>query len=197
MQLPDKSPALDKNTRLERISELIFELARGNFNFKVPVTTHEDELEAIVHGIEMLGEELKASTVSRNYLDSVLKGIVDLLFIVDVNGNILSVNDAGINQLGLQPDSISGKPFAGLLSDSSRAAWNSFFSKLIHDSAPTNFELEFQTHSFGSFPVVCSLSALAGTSRWQALLIAKDISAQKQVQAESKEIRRASCRERA
>ena len=55
--------------RIEEISKLIFEVANGNFDYKIEAPEDsDDELEAIVLGVNMLGQELKKSTVSRDYM---------------------------------------------------------------------------------------------------------------------------------
>lgn len=172
--------------RLERISELIFEFARGNYNFRIPITAYEDELEAIVHGIEMLGQELQASTVSKNYLDSLVKGIVDLLFIVDAQGNLISLSDAAPASLGINPSESIGKPLNKLLSNDSQVEWKQQFQIVSEKKIIPTFELEFITTGNQVLPTACSLSVLSGMPGWQAMLVAKDITQQKQIQNELK-----------
>ena len=71
------------NDRIEDINKLIIEIANGNFDYEIKRTDSVDELEGIVTGINMLVEELKTSTVSRDYMDNIYKGVVDLLFVLD------------------------------------------------------------------------------------------------------------------
>ena len=58
--------------RLKEISSQLSEYYLGRFNKKMKISTRLDEVDAITSGINMLGEELKAITISRNYFNNTL-----------------------------------------------------------------------------------------------------------------------------
>ncbi len=83
-RVTDPFPSLDtRQQRIELISQVLMEIAGGNFEQIAPISDHFDEIDAIASGVNMLSEELRETVISRNYLDSVLRSIVDMLFIFD------------------------------------------------------------------------------------------------------------------
>lgn len=114
---------LDSNYNKKRIDELyqlILEVAEGNFDIKGTVTDKMDDIDAISAGINMLLEELKTSTVSRDYFNSIYKSIVDMVFIFDTQGNIMSANDEVQKVLQYSNEELSGLHFSSILDKSSR-----------------------------------------------------------------------------
>ncbi len=100
---------MEIKSRIEDISTLIYEVANGNFDYKIDFSGDDDELDALIAGINMLGEELKTSTVSRDYMQSIYTGVVDLLFILDENFVIQEVNKTSVEALGLSEQDLLGK----------------------------------------------------------------------------------------
>ena len=96
--------------RIEEISKLIFEVANGNFDYKIEAPEDsDDELEAIVLGVNMLGQELKKSTVSRDYMQGIYNGVIDMLIIMDSNLEIKSINGAVTDILGFKEEELVGR----------------------------------------------------------------------------------------
>ena len=79
---------LGQDERIEKIHSLLIELASGNFKAKLNPTNNLDELDAVIIGINMLSEELEASTVSRDYLSNIFKGIGDMLIVLNPDNTI-------------------------------------------------------------------------------------------------------------
>lgn len=71
---------LTKQQQIEQINQVLIELAGGNYHQTAPISDAFDEIDAIASGVNMLSEELRDTVISRNYLDSVLRSIVDMLF---------------------------------------------------------------------------------------------------------------------
>ena len=84
--------ASSKNRRIEEINRVLIKIADGNFGAKSDISDQFDDIDAIASGINMLSEELRDSVFTKNYLDSVLKGIVDMLLIFDEQFIVTSVN---------------------------------------------------------------------------------------------------------
>mgnify|MGYP000029446608 CR=1 FL=1 len=115
---------LDNNYNKKRIDELyqlILDVAEGNFDVKGTVTDQMDDIDAISAGINMLLEELKTSTVSRDYFNSIYKSIVDMVFIFDTQGNILSANDEAQKVLQYSNEELAGLHFSSILDKSSKS----------------------------------------------------------------------------
>jgi len=171
--------------RIDDINKLIFEVAEGNFDYEIKPTGTNDELDAIIIGINMLKEELKTSTVSIDYLDSVYKGIVDMFFVVDQKFNVNTINDVVTQSLQFPEDKIIGVPFFSLANESLSAVVN-INSALDQDKRISNVELYFKTASGNVIPTSCSISQLYDSRKQQngILIIAKDITQQKLAEEE-------------
>ena len=70
-------------TRVLAISNLLADYSLGNFDYKVSLSDKLDDLDSIISGINMLGEELKETTISRDFFSSVYNSVSTLLFILD------------------------------------------------------------------------------------------------------------------
>ncbi len=89
----------DLKARIEEITQMIFEYASGNLDYQINRSDKDDELDGIIVGITMLNQELKESTVSRDYMSSIYRGVVDMLFVLGPDFNIQSINAAVTRQL--------------------------------------------------------------------------------------------------
>lgn len=182
-----RTSTLDYSQRIESITQLLFEIAQGNFDFDVPISDSEDELDAVVIGINMLKEELKASTVSRNYLESIYKGVIDILFVLDEGYVIRECNTAAINFLGVEKEMIIGKSIDAFIEKTSGRRADEVLAN--DDNAVTNLEFYFKRDGV-RVPAIASVSRLFDNKHQKAgfLVVAKDITAQK---TSEEELRRA------
>ena len=171
--------------RIEHIAQAIYRIANGDFDCPIERSEQDDELDAIVTGIDMLREELRASTVSRDYMDTLFKGVVDLLFVLDHDARIQTANNIVTEALGIPEASLPGMPFFMLIAESGRAAWSAIdlSGESVHNN---NLELYLRRANSQEIPVACSVSMFMDkrTQEKKILIIAKDISAQKQAQEE-------------
>jgi len=174
---------VDYNQRIEAITRLIFEIAQGNFDFEIPQSDMEDELDAIIVGIRMLKEELKSSTVSRNYLESIYKGVVDILFVLDENYVIQECNTAAVRFLGMDKSVIIGLPITLFVQDADKHMLNARAAAFTLET--TNIEVYFKRQG-GNTPAIVSCSQLFDKNDQKSgiLVVAKDISMQKQAEDE-------------
>jgi len=107
MNAETKTP---KDRRIEEILDLIMQMASGHLQAEGTLSKRGDDLDGIICGLNMLGEELYASTVSRDYVDNIIKSMVDMLIVVNPDTSIQTVNEATLALLGYQEDELIGKP---------------------------------------------------------------------------------------
>ncbi len=173
--------------RIEEISKLIFEVANGNFDYKIPSSDLDtDELQAIILGVNMLGQELKKSTVSRDYMKRIYDGVIDILIIMDSEFRIKAVNNATIDLLKYDEKELIGRPITDFLSSSKKK--NSSFSRILADLQRTgqskNRELSFRSGEAEDVPTSSSFSTLVNDNEneEEIMIIAKDISRLKETE---------------
>ena len=91
--------AYGKN-RLKNVIEMLMALATLDFNKQASVTDKSDEYDGLATGLNMLGQELKASTVSINYLEDIFQSMTEILLVVDDKGIIHTTNPAARSIFG-------------------------------------------------------------------------------------------------
>lgn len=99
----------NEDQRLEEISNLLIQYSLGNFDLQLPLSQDGDDIDAIIAGVNMLGEELKHVTISRDYLSRVYNSIAEMLFVADISGVIEDVNSVACKQIGMSKYDLIGK----------------------------------------------------------------------------------------
>ena len=167
--------------RIDEISQLIVEVANGNFDYKLDQSGSYDELDGIIGGINMLGEELKVSTVSKDFIESIYKCVVDTLIILRPDLSIERVNDAALKSLNYNAHELENEPFRKIISDEDYLILEAVKKALIHEDNCHNIEINLR-HKNGDFvPHSASFSRLYDNHKNNLgiILIAKDITERK------------------
>ncbi len=97
------------NKRLREVSNTLSEFALGHFEKKIKLSPHRDELDGIINGINMMGDELKSITISRNYFTSIFDAVNDMVVILDKKGIVQDVNKSCEKQLDYSKEALIGK----------------------------------------------------------------------------------------
>lgn len=171
------------DNRFRKINRLLSEYSLGNFNKKLRISSRMDEVDAFIMGVNMLGEELKEKTISRNYFNNIFNSVSDMVFVLDKEGKIENINTSVTNHLAFDLRSLKGKEISHLL-DKSQPGWFSQVIKDMKSSRTNSYEAVFKSRNKNLIPVLISGSFLMGgnNSKGGVLLTAKDISIQKKTQ---------------
>jgi PAS domain S-box-containing protein len=166
----------DQDHRIEEINQVLMSLAEGNFSAKVSLSHQLNSIDAIAAGINMLGEELRSSVVAKDYLDSVLHGVVDMLIIFDEDFIITQVNDKTCELLNKTKEALLGEPLESLFAKKNDA-FGRRLKQLAQQQEPLyNIETSFKIQRTTALPVTLSLSVLKQRDTVTGyLLIAKDL----------------------
>ena len=84
-----------EESRLTNISNLLANYSIGKFSDKLEVSENLDEIDSIIMGINMLGEELEYTTISKNIFENIFNSVTNILFIVNKEGIIIGSNKFG------------------------------------------------------------------------------------------------------
>lgn len=138
----------------------------------------------------MLAEELESSTVSHDYLNSIFKGVVDMLVVLNSDNTIRQINEAVTKELGYSPEDLIGQPFVSLFSEIDPIALHTSNESLYEKGVCYNVEATFKTKEGKSIPVSFSSSLLYNNDQHinGTLYIAKNISKLKKVERDLKVI---------
>jgi len=171
------------DNRFERIRRLLMDYSLGNFDKKLAMSSRMDEVDAFISGVNMLGEELKEKTISRDYFNNIFNSVSDMVFVLDKQGKIENINKSVTDHLQYDLDFLSGKPIGTLL-DNSQPEWFTALIKDMQRSRSSGYETKFKARDKSIIPVLISASFLIGgkNMKGKILVTAKDISIQKKTQ---------------
>lgn len=171
------------DNRFIKINKLLSEYSLGNFHKKLALSPRMDEVDAFIAGVNMLGEELKDRTISRNYFNNIFNSVSDLVFVLNKQGKIEDVNSSVIQHLQYDIETLKGKPISFLL-EKEQPGW---FARVLKDTRAakkTAYETVFKTRDKNPIPVLISTAFFReGSGNVEKVLVtAKDISIQKETQ---------------
>ncbi len=118
--------------------------------------------------------ELKETTVSRNYLNSVINSMVDTVVVIDREFKITDINKSTGELLGYGREELIGKHFNVLCSDHEICERN--LKLLIAEGAVSNIDTFYRAREGGEIPVVLSASTIRSRNNNANMLVivAKD-----------------------
>jgi PAS domain S-box-containing protein len=158
--------------RLAEIQDVVMAMARLEFERTAPAGQAADELDAVAAGLNMLGEELQASTVSREHLESVLQSMVDMLFVAGPDGTIRTVNEAACTVLGYCREELTGRGIDSLFA-AAEAGFGGRLAELVSEGSARNLEVVLEAKDGTPIPVMVNGSATRGAEgKLEAVVVA-------------------------
>ncbi|HTB07670.1 MAG TPA: PAS domain S-box protein [Bacteroidia bacterium] len=161
--------------RLEEINRLLINYSMGEFDNKINTSDKQDEIDAFISNINMLGEELKISTISRNYFNNIFNSVSDMLFVLDNSGLINSTNRAGTEKLGYAENKLKESSI-GIITKEKSHFFDFIKKELDRYAEVISFDSNLLTAKGKEVPVNCSCSYLFNQNKEKIgyLLIARD-----------------------
>ena len=167
--------------RLHDASEMLMEIASLNFDKRARVTQKLDAYDGLSQGLNMLSEELKSSTVSRNYLDDIFQSMTEILIVVDAMGFIQSGNEAAKQVLGEFEEGGSKKCLADFIYNQQHQDYKNFtpqgLRSIIKHHNTLQIEISLLTTDARELPVEVVLSPMRRSNG--LVLLARDITERK------------------
>jgi len=164
--------------RLTEISTLLADYSMGNFLRKVEVSEKLDEIDSIIMGINMLGEELEDTTISKNIFENIFNSVSNILFIVNEEGIIIGTNKYGQNIKDIQTNATHLSNICSIRGE------NDSFSYLC-ENIETQFDAEFINKDNKIVYTETSIVSLSNVSKnGDFLIIAEDITTRKEHHAQ-------------
>jgi PAS domain S-box-containing protein len=101
---------------LQRVRDGILRFSRGEQNYKIELKTG-DEIEDLAVAFNEMTGRLEETTISRDYLGSIMGSMADSLIVVDPDAKIATVNIATCALLGYEEKELIGKDVSLLFSE--------------------------------------------------------------------------------
>ena len=128
--------------RFQQIQELISQLTLGNFEYKLSPSESRDEIDALIVGVNMLGEELR---VLEEKNIALFKNAFDaILIFCAVSNKFVDSNETAAKLLGLSPEEIRLMPIEGLFNEERKLSLEREIASLKSE-VQTNFDTQIET----------------------------------------------------
>ena len=143
---------------INKLKESALQVAEGNLNFKIDINS-QDEIGELARCFQQMVVGLKESTVSKFYLARILAAMSDSLIVIDLEGNIQTVNSATCELLGYSEAELVERKIQRLLIES---AWWS--GSLSQKDLRENYETKYITKAGKLIPIIFSSSFIYNKS---------------------------------
>lgn len=157
---------MDKKHNQERIvalHQMLFEMARGNFSNRIPLSSYDDELETLVVLVNMVAEEMRESIFHAGYVNphSSYRFITQANLVLDKLLLVKSFNPSLLTMLGYESSELSNQSLGTFLTPDSLEKLD-FVKESFQDtiSDQTMIPLQFLTKDQLIFNADCSINKL-------------------------------------
>ena len=142
-----------KNSQIKEIHDLLLAYAAGEYHKKGKLSKARDEIDMIITGVNMLGEELLDTTVSRDYFNSIYSSVADMIFVVKSDGTIQDVNRSVESTLIRPAGFLLGKKLNSVVCPTERSLFAKLKKGLANGKSSYSIETNFLTSDTTSIPV--------------------------------------------
>jgi diguanylate cyclase (GGDEF)-like protein/PAS domain S-box-containing protein len=130
------------------------QIGEGDYTRPLAVV-RRDELGDLQFALERMRQNLNETTITKNYLNTVLNSLSDAVLVTAPNGTVKSCNQAAQELLGYSPAELIGKPLTGFIDEAHRNAFDP-----SHE-APEARETVLRTATGQTIPVSMASSAIS------------------------------------
>jgi diguanylate cyclase (GGDEF)-like protein/PAS domain S-box-containing protein len=128
-------------------------IGQGDYTRPLAVVRH-DELGDLQFALERMRQKLNETTITKNYLNTVLNSLSDAVLVTSPDGIVKSCNEATQKLLGYAEADLLGKPLVSFIDETHRSAFD------LTNSAPEARETVLRTASGQTIPVSMASSAI-------------------------------------
>src|SRR5277367_5530347 len=128
-------------------------IGQGDYTRPLAVVRH-DELGDLQFALERMRQKLNETTITKNYLNTVLNSLSDAVLVTSPEGIVKSCNEATQRLLGYQEADLLDKPLTSFIDEPHRNAFD------LTSSAPEARETVLRTASGQTIPVSMASSAI-------------------------------------
>ncbi len=135
-------------------------IGKGDLTHRIRIES-KDELGKLANAFNEMTAELQKTTVSKDYVDSIIESMIDALIVVDPDGKIRTVNKATCELLGHKEEELRGNPVEMIFSAAAEVPLKGEeMEKLIEEGKLRNYETYFKTKNGIKIPILFSSSVM-------------------------------------
>ncbi len=129
-------------------------IGQGDYTRPLAVVRH-DELGDLQFALERMRQKLNETTITKNYLNTVLNSLSDAVLVTSPDGVVKSCNEATERLLGYSESDLLDKPLISFIDEQHRGAFD------LSNSAPEARETVLRTASGQTIPVSMASSSIS------------------------------------
>lgn len=146
---------------IKLLSSTTSRIGRGEYDVDIPIH-RSDEIGDLADAFRRMTAELKATTVSRNFVRDIIEHMADALIVLAPDGTIQMVNPAACDLTGYSEKELIGQSAALVLPDFAGLFTSEADDSLIAGEVRTGVETTYRTRKGLHTPVVFSAAAMYG-----------------------------------
>lgn len=143
------------------LTEATKRVADGDLYATVPVST-SDELGELAKCFNSMTEQLLHTTVSKNYVDNVIRSMTDLLIVLNPDGTIRSVNHAALTLLGYEEQELLGQDAIMLFPPSDNPLSGETYQDILRQGSIHQMATTYLAKDGRTFPIFWSAAVMRG-----------------------------------
>lgn len=145
---------------IRQLTRATLDIGKGQLDTKISINS-SDEIGILAQAFKDMAHDLGQTTVSKSYVDNIIKSMLDTLVVVDIDLTITKVNQSTLNLLGYNRNELVGKPISKVIIEE-QLPRRSSIGTLIQNGAISNVEKTYLTRDGRKIPVLFSGAAIYG-----------------------------------
>jgi PAS domain S-box-containing protein len=144
---------------IKQVTDAIRKVANGDLNTLLTIK-RKDEIGTLANSFNKMTDDLRRTTISKDYVDNIIGSMNDTLVVVDADAKIRSVNNATCELLGYKEDELIGRDINLIVPQEETIFRGTGFQGLLGEATVVNHEIDYVTRSGKRIPMLFSASAL-------------------------------------
>jgi len=168
---------------IKRITQATETVTKGYLNTQLTME-RSDEIGALAIAFNKMTEDLQRTTVSKDYVDSIIRSMNDTLIVVDPDSVIRSVNKATCELLEYEQNELVGKEINQIMPHEANLFNNARPPDITGELTVVNQEIEYVTKIGIKIPMLFSAAVLKNKEgkKEGTVFIARDVTERKQAE---------------
>lgn len=168
---------------LIKLRDAARDIGRGNLDTKIEAGS-TDEVGQLAMAFKKMAEDLKITTVSKDYVNNIIKSMFGTLIVTNPDGTIHFVNKATCDLLGYSEEELKGQPLEKILVRENVPSKISIFDEIINKTSVSDLEINYLTKNGKIIPMLFSGSSMTDVNGMMqgVVCVAQDITLRKEIE---------------
>jgi PAS domain S-box-containing protein len=144
---------------IKKITDATVKVAGGDLVNRLTIRRN-DEIGALANSFNAMTDNLRRTTISRDYVDNIIGSMNDTLVVLDSDTRISSVNKATCELLGYEEEELIGSDMPKILPMEEQFFSESGFRRVLAGEKIVNLEIDYLAKDGTRFPMLFSATVL-------------------------------------